>query len=119
MRDRLHSNRGSQADVTNKRVFWSGSGAREAAESFAKKTGGKSLEMTLIGKALDKITTPSNFKYIKPLWNAASKNFAKGAKGPVDVFHSSKGVRLESVWAKKEFPIIKKQGNDINYHIAD
>ena len=56
---------------------------------------------------------------MKPLWNAASKNFAKGAKGPVGVFHSAKGVRLESVRAKKEFRIIKKQGNDINFHIVD
>ena len=42
-------------EVTSKRVFWSGPGTREAAESFAKETGGKTLEMTLIGKALDKL----------------------------------------------------------------
>jgi hypothetical protein len=105
--------------VAKGRVFWSGPGAKGAAESFAKANGAQTLEVTLAGKALDKITTPGNFKYVKPLWNAASKNFAKGAKGPVDVFQSSKGVRLESVWAKKEFPILKQQGNNINYHLAE
>jgi RHS repeat-associated protein len=107
------------ADVVKQRVFWSGPGAREAAESFAKVNSAQTLEMTLAGKVLDNITTPSNFKYVKPLWNAASKNFAKGAKGSVDVFQSSKGVRLESVWAKKEFPILKRQGTNINYHIEE
>ena len=73
--------------------------------------------MTIIGKTLDKITMENNFKLLKPLWNAASKNFAKGAKGSVHVFHSRKGVRLDSVWAKTEFPIIKKQRSNINFHI--
>ena len=105
--------------VVSKRAFWSGPGARKAAEEYARSTGGKTLEMTLTGKALDKITTRGNFKYVKPLWNVASKNFARGAKGPVDVFHSREGVRLKSVWAQSEFPILKNQGNDINYHIVD
>ena len=100
------------------RVFWSGPGAKEAAEAFAKANGGKTLEMTLAGKILDKVTTPSNFKYLKPLWNAASQNFARGAKGQVNVFQSNKGVRLESVWAKREFPILKQQKNKIKYHIV-
>ncbi len=100
-------------------VFWSGRGSREAAAKFAKANGTKTLEMTLMGKALDKITTPGNFKYTKPLWNAATKRFAKEAKGQVDVFHSGKGVRVDSVWAKKEYPILKKQGNDINYHVVE
>ncbi|PTN12731.1 RHS repeat-associated core domain-containing protein [Nitrosomonas aestuarii] len=104
---------------SNKRVFWSGPGSREAAEFFAKANGGKTLEMTLMGKVLDKITTPGNFSYMKLFWNVASKNFARSAKGSVDVFHSSKGVRLESVWATKEFPIIKKKGNNINFHIVE
>jgi RHS repeat-associated protein len=101
------------------RLFWSGQGSREAAEAFAKANGAKTLEMTATGKVLDKITTAGNFKYMKPLWNAASKRFAKGAKGDVDVFHSGKGVRVDSVWAKKEYPILKKQGNDINYHVVE
>ncbi|HEY3373441.1 MAG TPA: hypothetical protein VGK02_00025, partial [Candidatus Aquicultor sp.] len=101
------------------RVFWSGAGSREAAETFAKANGAKTLEMTLTGRTLDKITTPGNFKYVKPLWDAASRRFANGATGAVDVFHSSKGVRLDSVWTNTEYPILSKQGNTINYHVVD
>jgi RHS repeat-associated protein len=109
---------GGYGMLDDARVFWSGPGARKAAEAFAKENGAKTLEMTIPGKVLDKITTPGNFKYLKPLWNAASRNFAKGARGPVDVFHSSKGVRIESVWGRKEYPILKKRGNPINYHVV-
>ena len=106
-------------NTTKSRVFWSGSNSKKAAEVFAKANGGETLDMTLTGKVLGRITTPSTFKYVKPLWSAASKRFAKGARGQVNVFHSSKGIRLESVWSKREYPIIKKQGNNINYHIVN
>ncbi|UCH40811.1 MAG: hypothetical protein JSU67_03705, partial [Gammaproteobacteria bacterium] len=107
------------SDTKIGRVFWSGPGSRDAAEAFAKTNRAKTLEMTLTGKVLDKITTPGNFKYMKPFWNAASKRFAQGARGQVDVFHSGKGVRVDSLWAKKEYPILKEQGNDINYHVIE
>lgn len=101
------------------RVFWSGSReAKIAAEAFARQSGGTTLEMTLRGKVLDKITTKQTYPFLKPLWDRASANFAKGANGTVDVFQSSKGVRLESVWAKKEYPRLFQQGNPINYHIT-
>ena len=61
------------------RVFWSGPGSREAGGAFARANGAKTFEMTTTGKVLDRITTPGNFKYTKPLWNAASQGFARGA----------------------------------------
>lgn len=106
-------------DATNKggKVFWSGSPeARVAAEAFAKQTGGKTLEMTKTGKVLDAITTKKNYPYVKPLWDRASKNFAKGAGEATDVFQSANGVRLKSVWATKEYPQLMKQGTNINFH---
>lgn len=79
----------------------------------------KFLEMTHTGKILDSLTTDQNFKYMKSFWNMASERFAKGAGQGVDVFHSSsRGVRLESVWATKEYPQLLKKGVNINYHLA-
>lgn len=102
------------------RVFWSGGdAAKQAAANLAKSNGGKTLEMTVPGKVLDKITTKSNFPILRPAWEAASKSFAKGAKGPVDAVQSaSRGVRLESVWRQIEYPVLQRQGNEIFYHLA-
>lgn len=102
------------------RIFWSGGKeARQAAENFAKLSGGQTLEMTNTGKFLDVITTDKTYPFLEPLWNRASKNFAKGAGNSVEVFQSgSKGVRIESVWSKFEYPQLIKQGTNINYHIA-
>lgn len=74
--------------------------------------------MTLAGKTLDMLTNKQTYPLLKPFWDRASTGFAKGAKGPVDVFQSSKGVRLESVWATKEYPHLFRQGNQINYHVT-
>ena len=101
------------------KVFWSGSdGAKDAAAAFAKKTGGNTLEMTKTGKFLDAITTRKTYPFLKPAWNAASKRFAKGAGSSTDVFHSTNGVRLKSVWATKEYPQLMQQGTKVNFHSA-
>jgi RHS repeat-associated protein len=102
------------------RVFWSGGKqARGAAETFAKQSGGQTLEMTKTGKFLDAITTDKTYPYLRPFWDQASKRYAKGAGSSVEVFQSgSRGVRLESVWATKEYPQLIRQGTNINYNIA-
>lgn len=103
----------------NGRVFWSGgTQARGAADAFARANGGTTLEMTFTGRALDFITTDATYPYLKPAWNAASKNFARGASGGVDVFHAGSGVRLESVWRTVEYPQLINQGNVINYNVV-
>lgn len=100
------------------RVFWSGgTTAREGAEAFARSTGGQTLEMTKTGKFLNAITTQKTYPYLKPAWNRASQNFAKGADSTVDVFQSTKGVRLESVWKTVEYPVLMKS-NPIKYHLT-
>ena len=102
------------------KVFWSGgTPARQAAEAFAQQTGAKTLEMTKTGRFLDAITTDKTYPFLRPAWDAASKRFANGAGATTDVFQStSRGVRLESVWATKEYPQLLKQGTQINYHPA-
>ncbi len=110
---------GRAAQTTGGRVFWSGgTSARESAEIFARQTGGKTLEMTKTGRFLDAITTQKTYPYVKPAWNTASRNFARGADGAVDVFQSSQGVRLESVWRTVEYPELISRGNAINFHIT-
>ncbi len=101
------------------RVFWSGKSAvaGKAAENFAKANGMKTLEMTWQGKTLTKLTNITSYKFTAPLWNRASASFAKGAKNPVHVFHNaSSGVRLNSVWRRIEYPILKSKNNNIIYH---
>ena len=102
------------------RVFWSGGkDAMAAARNYAEITGGKTLEMTFSGKALDVLTTPKTYPLLKPFWEKASFNFAKGAEGSVDVFHSSsKGVRLDSIWSKVEYPQLKLNDIHIDFHLA-
>jgi hypothetical protein len=102
------------------RVFWSGgSEARLAAEAFAKQSGGVTLEMTAAGQRLQGITKGMEWADAKPLWEAASADFARGASGSVNVFQNgTRGVSLESVWRGVEYPILKQQGNGIIYNVT-
>jgi hypothetical protein len=102
------------------RVFWSGgSEARLAAEAFAKQSGGVTLEMTAAGQRLQGITKGMDWADAKPLWEAASADFARGASGSVNVFQNgTRGVSLDSVWRGVEYPILKQQGNGIIYNVT-
>lgn len=53
----------------------------------------------------------------KPLWEAASADFAAGATGDVHVFQAAEGVRVQSMWAQIEYKILS-QKTDVNllYH---
>lgn len=97
-------------------MFWSGSAdARSAAEDWATSYGGQTLEMTARGQEL----AASNLEWTeaKPLWEAASEEFASGASGDVHVFQAAEGVRVESMWAKIEYPILSQNpAVNIIYH---
>lgn len=99
------------------RVFWSGSAeARQAAAGWATSHGGQTLEMTARGREL----AASNLEWTaaKPLWEAASREFASGASGDVHVFQAAEGVRLDSMWAKIEFPILRQNpAVNLIYHV--
>lgn len=93
------------------RVFWSGGlpQAGAAAETYAREIGGKTLEMTVSGKLLTAATKQFGFEAVKPAWELASWNFARGAAGEVAVVHNGY-VGATSVWARIEFPTLIKTG---------
>lgn len=100
------------------RVFWSGPGAKAVADGFATMNGGRILEHTLIGRPLNALTSkfPNAYPLLKPLWDNLSRSFARGAKGEVDVFLSSQGVRINSTWSRIEYNVLQSKGVTINYH---
>ena len=111
----------SFSSIEKTRVFWSGGFdvAGEAAMRWAKANNGTTLEMTNIGKLLEKTGSLLPRKFESFLWNKASANFARNAKKSIEVFHNSAGIRVKSVWAKTEYPILQSNGVNINYHLAN
>ncbi len=99
------------------RVFWSGgNAAKDAAEQYATENGGTTLEMTPRGQALESQTANMPWEDAKPLWDEASRDFAKGTCGQAHVFQNGNGVSLKSVWANTEYPILRDNGVNITYH---
>jgi RHS repeat-associated protein len=104
---------------TLEHVFWSGGDvAKNAAEEFARATNRTTLEMSPSGQALERMTESMDWPDARPLWTAASQEFAHGATGTAHVFQNANGVRLESVWAQHEYNIIKGNGVPIEYHVV-
>ncbi len=87
------------------RVFWSGKGAEVAATEWAQANGAQMLDM-VVNKNLSWLEA-------KPLWAAASKEFAEGATGEVHVF-LGESVSPESIWLNDELPAIIKNPNVTN-----
>ena len=87
-------------------VLWSGNGNAsvfQAAKSFARKNGLKILEKTKKGKILTKMQNKlikeqgkdAAWKIMKPLFDAASEQFARTANGTVHIFLNAGGIRFE------------------------
>ena len=95
-------------------VFWSGGDtAMNAAKSFASSIDGLTLEMTRLGQYLEQ--TPFN----RDAWSAASQNFANvanNAASTIHVVHNAAGVKLQSMWATIEYPLL--QMADMIYHVV-
>jgi RHS repeat-associated protein len=98
----------------SKSVFWSGGeSAKLAAMDYATANGLQTMEMTIGGKALQAL---SNFllergvpySVVKPLWQAASANFAANATG--DVVAVLTRINPSSVWMTIERPILMLKG---------
>lgn len=103
------------------RVFWSGGGneaVEAAAREFAINNGMTTLEMTRAGGNLTNLTRGMSWAEKAPMWRRLSTQFAKGAEGPVHVFHNAGGINYQSVWGTVEFGIIKKKGNQVIYHLV-
>jgi hypothetical protein len=87
------------------RIFWTGGdAAKNAAATFAQATGGTTLEMTAAGQGLEAASLP--WAEAKPLWQAASGDFAGGASGQVDVF-MARAARPDSIWRTIEQPALQ------------
>jgi hypothetical protein len=107
------------ADQT--RVFWSGDGAREAAERWAKENNAATLGMTDAGRGLEQTTKGMNYLTEgRAQWIAGSREFADGASGQVHVFHSATGVDVQSIWTIAEYPALvrNRKVSEIISHIV-
>ncbi|MCM1341393.1 MAG: hypothetical protein NC213_06590 [Acetobacter sp.] len=108
-------------------VLWSGGGMNGAggtAANFAAKNGLKTLEMTKKGKllsAMNKAATKvlgsnKGYKFMKPFWEASSKQFVKSAVGKqtyVNVFIKVSVFSSESIFAQIEYKIVRETGMKI------
>lgn len=99
------------------RVFWSGGQpAKEAAEAFAKADGSKTLEMTAVGRTLEKL--PYN-RFTAKLWDASSAGFAATARGNANVFIGPSFRGAGSTFGRIEGPILRFKGNPILQRFED
>lgn len=105
-------------------MFYSGRGAREAAENFANKNNLTTLEQTAGGKTLDDLKlykgTVPDIDDVKAdgLWKNISSNFANQAKGKVTaVVNNPDPTRI---FLSKELPALLKNPNvtEINIRSA-
>ena len=123
---------GASAAGSSGIVLWSGGGMKGAgahAANFAAKNGLKTLEMTTKGKFLTKLNSAAikvlgkqkGYNFMKPLWNAASKQFVKSAAGKqiyVNVFISASNFSEASVFAQIEYQIVRSLGMKIIWHFV-
>ncbi|WP_010251560.1 discoidin domain-containing protein [Acetivibrio cellulolyticus] len=100
---------GNKGQSNVSKVFWaSGQEAKTAAEQFALKNGGKTLEMTFTGKILEKGNSIFGFnnKILNFLWGKASVNFANKASGSINVIIKDSTVNPKGVFNNTELPIL-------------
>jgi hypothetical protein len=100
-------------------VFWSGyPEAQTAAAEFAETTGGSTIESTFGGRILN--AASPTIRSVSPtvtrfLWNGASKYYATGATGTVNVF-LNQTLRNGNAWENIERPILEQWGVQIIIH---
>lgn len=99
------------------RVFWSGGdAAKAAAADFAEANGAKTLEMTAVGRGLERL--PYN-KFTAKLWDLASAGFAATARGEANVFIGPSFRGAESVFGRIEAPFLRFKGNPVLQRFED
>ena len=93
------------------RVFWAGfPEGQAAATEFAESIGGKTLEMTNMGKVLKMINN-------RRLWEWGSRRFAEGATGEAHVF-VGEGYNPIGTWIRIEKVILQQRGIKIIEHVV-
>ena len=107
---------GLQSGYTSQIAYWSGPGSRGLASSRAFLT----LDKTLGGRILNYVDSGLNalgFKYAPNtlrynLWARLSAYHARNASGTVHVFQNAeKGVGIQSIFAKYEYPALLNNPN--------
>ena len=59
------------------------------------------------------------WKFMKPLWQAASQQFAKTGKGVVHVFLNASGKNFESTFLTIEYWILRDLGVQMVFYLVD
>jgi hypothetical protein len=111
---------GGEAVAERTPVFWSGGRAAEgAAQTFANANSGIVIGDTTAGQSLAQSTAGMTWSQARPQWLSLSENFARSASGEVNVFHSSEGLYLNSIW-RNEYQILMQNPNvtRINFNVV-
>jgi hypothetical protein len=95
----------SQAINHSPQVFWSGGeAAKNASVQVANSVNGITLEMTRLGQYLEQTNASIE------AWVSASSNFANVANNAASYIYSvqnAAGVKINSIWATIEYPLLK------------
>jgi len=96
-----------------KQVFWAGGqAASKAADTFAKLTQtGSTIANTPVGKEIIAKTKDIPWEQAKPMWEAASLQFAQQAGGTVNVFIYAPNFSSSSIFMITELPALLSNPN--------
>jgi hypothetical protein len=83
-----------------------------------KYTARRGVQPFFLGTPTSEASSSLEWAAARPIWQQGSADFAGGASGTVHVFQSAAGLRLESVWATIEYPILQKNGVTIIYRVV-
>ncbi len=89
-------------------------------ESWRKANGGMTLDMTAQGRALEAATAGMDYvAQAKPLWRAASLDFAEGAVGDAHIFVKTARFSDLSLFYETEYNALLQNRNvtDIIFHL--
>ena len=59
------------------------------------------------------------WEIMKPLFDAASEQFARSANGTVHIFLNASGIRFESTFLTVEYWILREMGINMVFHFID
>jgi hypothetical protein len=79
---------------------------------------GVTLGMTQAGRLLEATTEGLPYVVTRPLWEAASAEFAEGAQGVAHMFRLAGEINPRSIWKVIEEGILKGKGIDAIEHIV-
>lgn len=103
-------------------VLWSGQGMKQAAATFAKENGLKTVNQTLRGKLLSAMEKVVPQKYMRPLWEAESSRFLlsyANRQTYVHVFISASSYgNMQSIFNAVEMQVIAELGMKIVWHFV-